>query len=113
MAVAATVKLSIVYLDHSVGTLLIDVKEADLERDTEVIGSMDPYLECKIGDVSSKTDVSGEPGKNPKWNQVLSFLLESIPSKITFQVQDKDMVSDDIIGSVTLNPQQEQILLES
>lgn len=77
-----------------------------MERDTEVVGNMDPYLVCKIGDVSSKTDVSGEPGKNPKWNQVLSFKLESIPSKIAFQVQDQDMVSDDMVGSATLNPQQ-------
>lgn len=67
---------------------------------------MDPYLECKIGEVASKTDITGEPGVNPKWNQVLSFLLESIPSEITLHVKDKDMVSDDVVGSITVNPQQ-------
>ena len=103
---AAHIKLSIVYLDHAVGTLLMDIKQATLERNTELIGNMDPYLECKIGEVASKTDVTGEPGANPKWNQVLSFLLESIPSEIALHVKDKDMVSDDVVGSVTLNPQQ-------
>ena len=71
---------------------------------------MDPFLECKIGDVSSKTDIADSSGKNPVWNQVLSFLLESIPSQINFIVKDQDMVSDDIVGSVCLNPQQEDIL---
>ena len=67
---------------------------------------MDPFLECKIGDVSSKTDIAESSGQKPVWNQVLSFLLESIPSQIRFLIKDKDMVSDDVVGSVCLNPQQ-------
>ena len=72
---------------------------------------MDPYLECKIGDVCSQTDTLDEAGENPKWNQTLTFILESIPSKIFFQIKDKDMVNDDLVGSKVVNPQQEEYLI--
>ena len=31
------------------GTLLIQIIEAKLERDTELLGRMDPYVVCKTG----------------------------------------------------------------
>ena len=72
---------------------------------------MDPFLECKIGDVCSQTDIMDGAGENPKWNQTLTFILESIPSKIFFQIKDKDMVNDDVVGSKVVNPQQERYLI--
>lgn len=59
---------------------------------------MDPYLVIKVGDVESKKNALEEAGKNPKWNEKFTFSLESIPSKITFQVLDQDMNSSDIVG---------------
>lgn len=49
--VSATVKISVIYEDASKGHLQIHVKEAELVRDTEAIGKMDPYLVCKVGNV--------------------------------------------------------------
>lgn len=48
---SATVKISVIYDESSKGNLQIHVKEAKLQRDTEAIGKMDPYLVCKVGDV--------------------------------------------------------------
>lgn len=48
---SATVKISVIYDDSCKGNLEIHVKQAKLERDTEAIGKMDPYLICKVGDV--------------------------------------------------------------
>lgn len=49
--VSGTVKLSVIYEDTCKGRLQIHVKQAKLERDTEAIGKMDPYLVCKVGTV--------------------------------------------------------------
>lgn len=49
--VSATVKISVVFDDASKGHLQIHVKEARLERHTEAIGKMDPYLTCVVGTV--------------------------------------------------------------
>ena len=102
--ISAAVKLSIIYLPNSTANFFVNIKEGILERDTEAVGKMDPFVECKVGDVSSQTDVKDEAGQNPVWNQKLSFLLESIPSHIFFTVKDKDMVSDDIVGDKKVNP---------
>ena len=106
-------KLSVIYLDNYTGNFQVHVKEAELTISTETFGKMDPFLECKVGDVSSQTEVLDSAGQNPKWNQTLSFILESIPSKIFLQVKDKDMVNDDIVGGKTINPQQEGYMVES
>lgn len=68
---------------------------------------MDPFVECKIAETSSQTDVKNEAGTDPIWNQTLPFLLESIPHSIVISVKDKDMVKDEVIGSKTINPHEE------
>ena len=85
---------------------MIKIHEAFITESTEAFGKMDPFLECKVGDVCSQTDTLEEAGQNPQWNQTLSFILESIPSRIFFTVKDKDMVNDDVVGCKTINPQQ-------
>ena len=40
---------------EALGTLKIKIIEANLTRDTEMFGKMDPYLELKIGDVMVRT----------------------------------------------------------
>lgn len=65
---AANVKISVVFDPTSKCSFQIYTKEANLIRDTEVIGKMDPYLVIKIGEVLSKTNTLDNAGKNPKWN---------------------------------------------
>lgn len=102
--VAAEVKLSMIFLPSASCSLAIQIESAELIRDVESVGKMDPYVECQVGDVSSKTDTQEGGGKNPVWNQSLTFLLESIPPSIIFTVKDQDMVNDDIVGRAKINP---------
>ena len=94
-------------MPNATANFVVEVKEGNLERDTEAVGKMDPFVEFKVGDVSSQTDVIEGGGKNPVWNQKLTYLLESMPSSIYLSVKDKDMVNDDMVGDMKVNPHEE------
>lgn len=49
------------------GVLRIHVIEANLTRDTELIGKMDPYVSMKTRDQEWKSTVARNMGKNPNW----------------------------------------------
>jgi hypothetical protein len=53
-----------------------------LTRDTENFGKMDPFVDCKIDNISSQTTAKDEAGKEPVWNEILPFTLENIPGSI-------------------------------
>lgn len=89
-----------VYDNKEQGRLEICVKEAELLRDTDTMGRMDPFFVCRIGGVEQKSNVIEEGGKHPKWNEKFTFILETIPSKISFAVMDKDVTNDDVVGTV-------------
>ena len=58
----------------SKGTLTIKLKEANLTRDTELVGKMDPFAIFIIGDLKAKSATIKSGGKNPKWkDQVFEF----------------------------------------
>ena len=65
---SAVVKLGIIYMKDVTARYNILIKNADLKRDTEAFGKMDPYVICKVGDVTSKTAVKDDAGKTPVWN---------------------------------------------
>ena len=44
------------------GTLVINVKEAKLQRDTELIGKMDPFVEFHIGEFNPQTKIHESAG---------------------------------------------------
>ena len=60
------------------GTLVIEVLEGKLDRDTEAFGKMDCFVEIKYKDQTKRTNVHAESGANPKWNENLEFQLESL-----------------------------------
>ena len=60
------------------GTLVIEVIEGKLDRDTEVFGKMDCFVEIKYKDQTKRTTVHNESGQTPKWNEKLEFQLESL-----------------------------------
>lgn len=68
-------KISFVYLPNVSYFLTVKIESAELIRDVESVGKMDPYVECEVGDASFKTEIQKEGGKNPTWNQELTFLL--------------------------------------
>ena len=50
------------------GQLSIEICEAELTRNTEMIGKMDPYVKFKYDKKEMKTRVKDEAGKHPRWN---------------------------------------------
>ncbi|XP_019067527.2 FT-interacting protein 3-like [Solanum lycopersicum] len=75
------------------------VKAKDLPG-KDVTGSLDPYVEVRLGDYRGTTR-HFEKKSNPEWNQVFAFSKERIQdSVLEVNVKDKDIIKDDFVGCV-------------
>lgn len=73
------------------------VKARDLPV-KDVTGSLDPYVEVKIGNYKGRTKYFGK-NKNPEWNEVFAFAKDKLQSsELEVVVLDKDLVLDDFVG---------------
>ncbi|KAF7823437.1 FT-interacting protein 1-like [Senna tora] len=78
------------------------VKARDLPS-KDVTGSLDPYVEVKVGNYKGSTK-HFEKKQNPEWNEVFAFARENLQSSVLeVVVKDKDMVLDEVVGSVKLD----------
>ncbi|XP_013684310.2 FT-interacting protein 3 [Brassica napus] len=76
-----------------------DVKARDLP-DRDLTGSLDPYVEVKIGNFKGVTRHL-DKNSDPEWNQVFAFAKENLQSNVLeIVVKDKDLVLDDYVGTV-------------
>ena len=53
------------------GKLIIKPESARLTRDTEIFGTMDPYVIIKSGNTSVQTKTCCGGGKTPHWGDVM------------------------------------------
>lgn len=75
------------------------VKARDLPA-MDVTGSLDPYVEVKIGNYKGITKHI-EKQQNPIWNVVFAFSRERMQASVLeVVVKDKDLVKDDYVGTV-------------
>ncbi|GAV62951.1 C2 domain-containing protein/PRT_C domain-containing protein [Cephalotus follicularis] len=76
------------------------VKARDLPV-MDVSGSLDPYVEVKLGNYKGVTR-HVEKNQNPLWNQIFAFSKERLQSNLVeVTVKDKDTISkDDFVGRV-------------
>ena len=65
---AGVLDVEIFYNHELNGILEMKVESAILDRDTDAIGNMDPYVEVTIEGVTKKTMVKRGAGKMPIWN---------------------------------------------
>ncbi|PON62853.1 Phosphoribosyltransferase [Parasponia andersonii] len=66
----------------------------------DVTGSIDPFVEVKIGNYKGITK-HFEKKQNPEWNQVFAFSKERMQASVLeVVVKDKDLVKDDFVGIV-------------
>ncbi|KAJ6686233.1 C2 CALCIUM/LIPID-BINDING PLANT PHOSPHORIBOSYLTRANSFERASE FAMILY PROTEIN [Salix purpurea] len=73
------------------------VKARDLPT-MDVTGSLDPYVEVKVGNYKGITK-HFEKKRNPEWNEVFAFARDRIQSSVMeVVVKDKDLVKDDFVG---------------
>lgn len=75
------------------------VKARDLPS-KDVTGSLDPYVEVKVGNYRGTTK-HFEKKQNPEWNEVFAFARDNVQSSVLdVVVKDKDLVKDDFVGIV-------------
>ncbi|CAJ2679008.1 unnamed protein product [Trifolium pratense] len=73
------------------------VKAKDLPT-KDVTGSLDPYVEVKLGNYKGLTK-HFEKKSNPQWNQIFAFSKDRIhASVLEVIVKDKDVIADDFVG---------------
>ncbi|XP_020574584.1 LOW QUALITY PROTEIN: FT-interacting protein 1 [Phalaenopsis equestris] len=75
------------------------VKARDLPA-MDVTGSLDPYVEVRVGNYKGTTK-HFEKKQNPEWNEVFAFARDRMQaSTLEVVVKDKDVVKDDFVGFV-------------
>lgn len=90
-------------MEGKAGVLYLNVKRANLTHDTELMGKMDPYVTLTLGNLTQKTTIKENAGKNPEWNEKFEFSSRS-GDILTLVVLDKeDVGTDDEIGHAKLN----------
>ena len=83
--------------------LYVSVVKARNLPDMDLTGSLDPYVEVKLGNYRGVTKTFTKD-KNPVWAQVFAFSKERIQSNVLeVVVKDKDLVKDDYVGRVVFD----------
>ena len=84
------------------GTLRFSVAQAELIRDTEMMGKMDPFVEVRVAGQEYKSEVCKNGGKKPEWSDSFEIRVMNLESdQIEITINDQDMFSVDHVGSVT------------
>ena len=78
------------------GSLTIRAEKGILNRDTDIIIKMDPYIIFDDGKHQFKTKVHRGGGINPIWND--EFYINYATPFLVFWVFDEDQFYDDFIG---------------
>ncbi|GJW63391.1 FT-interacting protein 1-like protein [Tanacetum coccineum] len=78
------------------------VKAQDLPS-MDITGTLDSYVELRVGNYTGTTRHVSE-SLNPEWNTVFAFSKERLQATVLeVVVKDKDMLKDDIVGTVRVN----------
>jgi len=85
------------------GTIVFRPLQANLTRDTEVIGSMNPFCEINISGNKAKGPVCSKGGKHPSWDDKITLKSHDEPSCI-LEVKNKNLIlSDHVIAGCKIN----------
>ena len=64
-----TIEIAVVCVESLDAILEVKVKSAELERDTELVGRMDPYCILTLDEVKKTTTTKSEAGRTPVWDE--------------------------------------------
>lgn len=67
------------------GKLEIHLESASLTRDVKLIGSMNPYVTVRVGNVKKTSAVNKKGGKQPKWGDKMEF-SKTQEAEVIFEV---------------------------
>ncbi|KAK9095844.1 hypothetical protein Sjap_021341 [Stephania japonica] len=69
----------------------------------DVTGSLDPYVEVKLGNYKAVTR-HFEKNQNPVWNHIFAFSFDHLQSNLVeVTLKDKDFVKDDFVGRLVFD----------
>ena len=84
------------------GGLVVKPLSANLKKDTDLFGKMDPYCNITVGSNTLKTKVAKDMGKTPSWQDVLNFRVAGEQS-IYVAIYDHDTFGKDkFLGECTI-----------
>ena len=75
------------------GILTIKPVVAELTRDTDLLGKMDPLVEFQATNEKVISSVAKGEGKHPTWEDVLTLKVDQVDSQIHIIVYDEDLGS--------------------
>lgn len=85
------------------GNLIIKPICAKLKKDYDLFTKMDPYCKITLGHTVLKTKTSKNSGKNPNWQDSLSFNVNG-QSQFHIALYDRDwLTKDDFIGETSIS----------
>ena len=84
------------------GTLSLTIVEARLDRDTEMVGKMDPYVVIHNRFQKVRTVTQEEAGKEPVWNETVDLDVKYIGDDIKIWVMDENVTDSDIVGEASV-----------
>lgn len=80
--------------------LFVKVVKARNLPTMDLTGSLDPYIQVKLGNFTAKTK-HFEKNQNPIWNEVFAFSKSNQQSNVLeVIVMDKDVIKDDFVGLI-------------
>ncbi|KAG9444074.1 hypothetical protein H6P81_015414 [Aristolochia fimbriata] len=83
--------------------LYVKVEKARDLPTMDVTGSLDPYVEVKVGNYKGVTKYV-EKNQNPVWNQVFAFPKERLQAnRVEVVLKDKDLLKDDFVGRIIID----------
>jgi Ca2+-dependent lipid-binding protein len=72
------------------GRLYVGCLKAELTKDHDLTGKMDPFVRVTVGKVSKQTKSHEEGGLKPVWNQELEFEVNGTEEFMEVEVLDDD-----------------------
>nr|CDM84974.1 unnamed protein product [Triticum aestivum] len=90
------------------GLLEVHLVHAKGLSGTDFLGKIDPYVVVQFRSQERKSSTAGDAGRNPSWNEVFRFQINSsaanVQDKLVLRIMDHDnFSSDDFLGQATIN----------
>jgi len=87
------------------GTFILRPIEANLARDTELFGKMDPYCMFQIAGQTFKSTVSPHGGIHPQWQDTITMPIPlNLSQKMCHvEIRDKNILKDDSVGGFDMD----------
>ncbi|TVU36781.1 hypothetical protein EJB05_18728 [Eragrostis curvula] len=90
------------------GVLEVHLVDAKGLSGNDFLGKLDPYVVVQYRSQEHKSSVARDQGRNPRWNEVLRFQINSsaanVQHKLILRILDHDnFSSDDFLGEATID----------